>query len=276
MDISQIELGENYARTCLQGSDTLVISFEPGGWVVELPDKNQHAWAQNLVAQAGWDGLFILPKVMNWYQSPELWDFFKSMKKTGFLGGYRRIVMYGNSMGGFAALLFARLAGAHRVVALHPRSTLNNKVLPWPSEFSKQLSYNKTGPRADALHGLMPGIEVMIFVDPFHRRDKRHADRIAALHRDTELIRVPFAVHLVPQLLKNMGILSDVAQKAIGGRLDPKLFYKSIRARKEDEKYVEALNLALLRRRAKRKTQLLPNVGDIGARPRGKNRRNLV
>lgn len=244
MDIEQIDLGEHLARTCTQGSDTLVVSFEIGGGDVNRSDENNVAWAQDVVANAGWDGLYILPKTMNWYQSPELWEFFRTMQKTGFFTGYKRVVMYGNSMGGFAALAFAKLSNAKRVVVFHPRTLLKHSELPWASKFSQKLKYNRTGPRADALNGLEAETDVMIFVDPLFKRDKAHANWICGGHKRTEIIRVPFIGHDIPTFLSSIGIISTVARSAIDGKFDHKWFYSAIRARRSNPDYLLRLRKA--------------------------------
>lgn len=248
MDIQQIDLGENYVRTCLQDSKTLVIGFESGGGKVERPEENKPAWAQRTITNAGWDGLFILPKKMNWYQSPELWDFFKSMKATGFFANYERVVMYGSSMGGFGALAFSKLAGAELVVAIHPRTTLVERDLPWKSGFSRKLTYNQRGPRADVLHGLSPKTKVMIFVDPLKERDKSHADRVARRHANTDIVRVPLGGHGLPTILANLGILREAVTQSIAGEFDKKWFYQELRRRRELEAYHRNLKQAILRR----------------------------
>ncbi len=248
MDIEQIDLGENYVRTCLQGSERLVVSFETGGGMVERKNANRKAWAQGLVGDAGWDGLYVLPQIMTWYQAEELWGFFITMRKSGFFDGYKEVVMYGNSMGGFAALAFARFCRATRVVAFSPRATLSDKVLPWDSAFSSQLSFNRKGPQANALNGLKAGIEVLVFVDPIYDRDYGHARWIAKNHAQTKLIRVPFLWHDIPAYLAEINILPSVACGAIAGAFDEGQFYKDIRNRRKSPLYQGHFRRYLLNR----------------------------
>ena len=248
MDIEQIDLGDNFARTCLQGSDRLVVSFESGGGSVVRPGKNRKAWGQELVASAGWDGLHILPKIMNWYQSPELWSFFKMMNRSGFFHGYKEVMSYGSSMGGFGALAFAKLSESTRVIAISPRSTLNKNTLRWNSNFSRQLQYNQKGLRADALSGLTPEIDVMIFVDPLYQRDMRHARRIANHHNKTNLVRVPLLGHEIPKFLSDEQILGQVSRSAIAGEFDKAWFYQAIRWRRESAFYHKRFEKMQLRR----------------------------
>ncbi len=264
MDIEQIDLGENYVRTCLQGSDRLVVSFESGGGRVERPESSRAAWGQALVANAGWDGLHVLPKIMKWYQAQELWDFFKTMRKSGFFDGYREVVMYGNSMGGFGAIAFAKYCCATRVVAFSPRSTLAKWVLPWDSAFSSQLTFNRIGPPANALSGLETGIDVMIFVDPFYDRDYSHARRIVENHAETKLIRVPFIMHDIPAYLAEAKILQQVARHAIDGDFNEAAFYKSIRGRRKSPFYQGHFKRYVLNRGKAKRAVIQQGIRQLG------------
>ncbi|NOR62133.1 MAG: hypothetical protein GQ535_06525 [Rhodobacteraceae bacterium] len=243
MDIQEVDLGNTIVRACLQGSKRLVVGFETGGNSRALARPERPAWAQKLVADAGWDGLHIMPKVLDWYQAPELWRFFKTKQSEGSFEAYKSVVTYGCSMGGFAALAFAKLAGAKRVVALQPRTSLQ-ETPPWHSYHSARMSYNRVGLRSDALNGLAAGVEVQIFADPFHARDWAHATRVT----EVEIYRVPFAGHNIPLLFKEIGIMGEVSRHAITGALTRACFFEALRGRRESPIYEKNMQAALLRR----------------------------
>jgi len=239
MDIQEIDLGNTVVRACMQESTRLVVGFENEAGKAALGG----AWAQGLARKAGWDGLHIMPKTLNWYQAPEIWDYFRMAAKTGFFEDYESVVTYGSSMGGFAALAFAKLVGAERVVAMQPRSTLR-WAMPWPSEMSDNLAYNRVGPFADAVDGLTPSMSVQVFADPFYARDWSHAKRVPG----ARLYRVPLVQHHVPRVLMEIGILSEVARRAIDGRLEPRWFREQMRGRGRSPLYQNCLKQALSRR----------------------------
>ena len=240
MDIQEIDLGNTVVRACLQDSTRLVVGFENGAGKAA---QGGDAWAQGIARYAGWDGLHIMPKTLNWYQASDLWDYFHLAGKTGFFEGYESVVTYGSSMGGFAAMAFAKLIGAQRVVAIQPRSTLR-WTLPWRSEQSDNMVYNRVGPHADAVDGLTPEMDVQVFADPFFARDWNHAKRVPR----ATLYRVPLVKHNVPRVLKEIGILSEVARRAIDGRLEPSWFREQMRGRGRSVHYQFCLEKALSRR----------------------------
>ncbi len=273
MKIKQIDLGENFARTCLQGSRTLIITFEGGGSRETRPNADRLAWAEALIADAGWDGLFILPKRLSWYQTSDVWQFFRTMSDIGFFEDYDRVVTYGSSMGGFAALAFADLAAADKAIAYHPRSVLDPEILRWPSKLSLTLKYNRKGPRADVLTSLPAKTEVTLFVDPFGRRDKSHTDRVVNAHEKTEVFRVPFIGHSIPAFLKGSGILKKVFLDAVEDQFDPKWFYEHIRQRRENAGYHARMRKALVRRSGRGQAEgsvVQHSIGEFGTDPEEK------
>ncbi len=236
MDINDFEFGTTLARTCLQGSKRLVVCFEPGEDGMPLAGRNDEAWAQQLVADAGWDGLHILPQKLDWYQDPELWDFMQTLQENGFFTGYNSVVTYGNSMGGFGALAFAEICEANRVVALQPRTTLDN-AFPWPTSLPEEFPTGTLGPHADAIDGLAEGTEILVFADSFYSYDWAHAERI----KGAELFNVRFVGHAIPAFFAEIGVAGEMARRAISGKLEKIWFGGALQARGDSKIYRKGL-----------------------------------
>ncbi len=262
MDIQEIDIGNTMVRSCLQGSARLVISFE---FVALGEDPSKPAWAQDIVTREGWDGLYIMPKVLDWYQNNEIWEFFYAMKDSGFFEGYDSVVTYGNSLGGFAALAFSTLCGAERVVAMQPRTTLRWGV-PWPSEMSSKLDYNRTGPHADALGELDYETEFLIFADPFFARDWAHASRVPG----AQLFEAPFSGHIIPEYFTEIGIFYEVARRAINGELTASWYEKAMQAKTKSAIYQRGLAAELNRRGEAEGAVIEQGIGQLGPDPEAK------
>ncbi len=260
MDIEEIDLGATVARSCLQGSKRLVVSFEfmPLG---EVPYRQ--AWAQDFVANAGWDGLFMMPMVLDWYQDQVIWDFFDAMQSSGFFEAYESVVTYGNSLGGFAALAFASMCNAERVVAIQPRVTLR-RAMPWPSEMSENLVYPRNGEHANALVDLQDDVEILVFADPYSARDWAHASCVPA----AKLFEVPLVGHEIPDFLLELGVFGQVARRAIAGQLDEGWFANVMQAKAQSRIYQRVL-AAELRRRGKAEGAVVQQgIGQFGPDPK--------
>lgn len=262
MDIQEIDIGNTMVRSCLQGSTRLVVSFE---FMALGEDPTKRAWAQDIVTQEGWDGLYIMPKVLDWYQNDEVWAFFYAMKDSGFFEDYDSVVTYGNSLGGFAALAFATLCGAERVVAMQPRTTLK-WGLPWPSEMSSKLEYSRTGPHADALSELDYETEFLVFADPFFARDWAHASRVPG----AQLFEVPFSGHNLPEYFTEIGILYEVARRAISGTLEAGWYEHAMKAKTKSAIYQRGLAAASRRRGEPEGAVVQHGIGELGSDPETK------
>jgi len=249
MHIEQIDLGNNYVRTCIQDSKTLVVSFDMGGRP-RKPNPKRPGFAQKFLLQQGFDAMFVMPKTYDWYQTPELAEFFKILRKTGFLSGYERIITYGSSMGGFAAIAFSALVCATDVIALQPRTTLHDRQAKWFSAYSEKMNINRSGQLADALRGLMRTARITVFFDPFHKRDARHARRILAKSQSARLMKVPFIGHQVPYFFSQAGILKSVFKMSLEPEFDEAGYYRLIRVRKTRPGYIKKLTAIAQRRRS--------------------------
>ena len=259
MDIQNIDIGNTLVRSCLQGSSRLVVSFE---FLALGEDPAKPAWAQDIVANEGWDGLFIMPKVLDWYQNDEIWTFINAMKASGFFEDYDSVVTYGNSLGGFAALAFATLCGAERVVAIQPRTTLRWGV-PWPSEMSSKLEYSRTGPHADALKDLDYETEFLVFADPHYARDWAHATRVPG----ARLFEVPFSGHAIPEYFTEIGIMYEVARRAISGVLEADWYDNAMQAKTKSALYQRGLAADLRRRGEAEGAIVEQSIGELGPDP---------
>lgn len=230
------------------GSRRLVVTFETAGGKQYRPDPTRDGWGAGLVQRLGADGLFVMPAQVDWYRQPALRDFFAFLRVSGFFRGYGEVVTYGSSMGAYGALAFSGLCGAHRVVAFNPQSSLSPSIVPWEDRFPRSAVQDWNGPLADARHHIPATAEVTLLVDPFNRKDRRHAARIEAAHPRTRILRVPFVGHEVMNALRDMGVLSGLTLKLLEGRLEDRSFYAAARARRNLDVYRKHLDRAVARR----------------------------
>ena len=244
---NETDIGNNIIRFCAQNSGTLVISFDAGGRR-HAADPARPGFGQKFLVQAGFDAMFVLPKQLDWYQTPELATFFLQRAADGFFKKYKRIVTYGSSMGGFAALAYSKYVGATHVIALQPRTTLIHSQARWRSSFSRRMTIRQNGPLADALDGLNNTAAVSVFFDPFFKRDAIHASRLIGKGPNIRLLKIPFVGHTVPSFLAQTGQLQTVFNMALAPEFDAKYFYRLTRQRRNYAVYHRRLSQALINR----------------------------
>jgi pimeloyl-ACP methyl ester carboxylesterase len=131
--------------------------------------------------------------------------------------GYRRTVVVGNSMGGYAALLFGWLAGFDLIVAVSPQTTIALPDLSaladrrWQALLERG-GLRSTDPRHHDVRNVMsrsvPAAQAsLLFFGASSREDRAHAMRLAA-EPGCHLFAVRDSQHQAARMLRDTGILA--------------------------------------------------------------------
>jgi tetratricopeptide (TPR) repeat protein len=125
--------------------------------------------------------------------------------------GNRRIVTFGSSMGGYAAILFGCLLGAEGCVALAPQTRLDSKLpLSPPAGMPLQ------APELRRYLLESPSTNVRIFIGGSDLVDAYHAYRVADLP-NVEVSVLADAGHSVAETLAGTDILREVVAATLAG-----------------------------------------------------------
>jgi len=218
--------------------DTLVVTFEP--FNAALPSsKFRSGWGSEFLRSQQISHLCIKPKISDWYRKADLITAIKELKAAGFFRPFRRIVTYGGSMGGFAALAFADLIGATYVFSLNPQSTLDPQKVPWETRFRRGQREDWSGHYTEAADGIHSVKQVYIAVDMRDALDRRHVDRIRG--RAVEILNMPFVGHFMPRHLKQTGLLQSTLVGIMREEFDLDGFRKKARGRRKLAAYYDGL-----------------------------------
>jgi tetratricopeptide (TPR) repeat protein len=153
---------------------------------------------------------------------------------------------HGSSMGGYAAIRFARAARADAVFALSPQIDLTR---PWDTRWLDR-GRAIAGFEAIAARHVRPGCVYTIAYDP-HDRDARHAEALFALIPPGAGRRAPapYAGHPVGPLLRDAGVLDAMTLSALAGDPPPGTRAAIRRVRRESAAYLGALAERCVERR---------------------------
>lgn len=133
-----------------------------------------------------------------------------------------RLVCIGNSMGGYAALVFGSLLSADRVLSFAPQTFINvwHRFIysdkRWRKKIVKARSLPSAAPDTFELRSFLKNAgyrEALVYFDPAHRLDARHAKRLELLP-NTRLITLDGG-HGVIRVLKERGELQKLLQESI-------------------------------------------------------------
>lgn len=165
----------------------------------------------------------------SWFQSiPD--ESFELINKILELKGYKTVVAYGSSMGGYAAIQFSKRFKCDIVLALSPQySILEDFDKRWES-YSKKIDW-KYKITSDDLNETCK----YVVVYDAHDLDGEHADRLKGVVGNDNFIGVelPFAGHPVSHFLQESKILKEMALSIFRGqRFDE----NRLRANKKESK----------------------------------------
>jgi hypothetical protein len=132
--------------------------------------------------------------------------------------GAEHIIYTGNSMGGFAAILFGVLAGADDVQVFSPQTELQHpSASRFPENVERAMASTATPYLSlQALIDETPVDErpqITIHYSAFNLRDHRHANALAGRPR-VRIHRYPMMNHSLASALRDTGLLSTILREA--------------------------------------------------------------
>ncbi len=223
------KFGDHAASFVNRGRHQLVVSFDnlsDAGY----PHYDISPWAEKFIREHGWSHLGIYAQGPSWFRDMRMIEFMEKLRDDGFFSRFERVSMIGTSMGGFGALTFSSLAPGATVVALSPQSSLHPDLVPWETRFGKGRKQNWDLPFSDAATQLSALNKAYVLYDPFEQNDVRHIARLPQ-ERLVHLKGFGFS-HKSAILLRRIGKLKFVMERAITGQLTESEFYRNIRERK--------------------------------------------
>jgi len=161
------------------------------------------AYGNGFLQKNGFTAVFFLTKINCWWQTKEFDEAIEVANKH--TQNIKRRVAYGQSMGGYGALLASGLLNSFALVTAPQTNITNIPLHPvWKEHISKHPLV-----RDDVYVQIKKSPGVIVLYDPSCDLDHQHYSYISELPNVNRLI-MPFATHNVPQCMLEMGILSDV------------------------------------------------------------------
>lgn len=255
---------EHHMLAYLPGEKRLVVTFD--NLASDRDVESRQPFACQLVRRKGWAILGVMVKRKDWFQCPHLKAALLALQDAGLFSSYGNVSMYGASMGGFGAAVFAPLAPGCTVLAFAPQSTLDRKLVPFEGRYRYGRGLGDwSTPFNDAAVGVQSAGRAYLIYDPLVAGDGLHVLRMVG--DNVMPLPVPHFTHKIPPMLKRMGVLKDVALLGVEGALDPLAFRQMMRSRRQAVPYLLSLlgaalakgHVVLAARAAKRALELVPN-----------------
>ena len=155
----------------------------------------------NSVKELDCDKIFIRDFHQGWYQKgvddhidsvQGLTDY---LQQTIDKHNYQKVLFMGNSMGGYAAILFGNLLQVDQILAFAPQTFISSRMrlrhldFRWKNQMKRIQSYKKEQPHyfnlKDFLNNDTRYIPTNIYYSPKHRLDRLHAENLKGMDNVT-------------------------------------------------------------------------------------------
>lgn len=220
-------------------TDVLIMAFDnlatiDEGWP-RLP------WAWRRLEPLGHSVLGVQSHAKDWFRQPDAPAMIRALEEQGFFRRFRRVVLTGASMGGFAALNFAPLIPEARVLAFSAQSTMNKGIAPFEARFpfAVKRSNWEGMPFLDAAAAIPYIRRVALVYDPMVPEDRQHAMRMAG--PNVQLVRAPFCTHEAIRVVLKTDTFAPLIQAMVDDRPIAHAFWQAFRARRTNTKWQRAL-----------------------------------
>lgn len=186
------------------GEGAPIVTFQSYRPDQSIETYRHKPWGANFLEICGYSWVAVQPSFNDWYQSEEIAQIAKKTRKHL---GNRRPILYGSSMGGYAAYKFSAMFKAIGWLAIVPQHEPNSDLVletRWMEE-RKFLADNgyTTGPVPPPV-----GVGVTMF-DPKEFRDKQHATVITNII-DNKHFELQGYGHSILEKLYLEGKLKDI------------------------------------------------------------------
>jgi hypothetical protein len=173
---SQCEI-DNYFVDYVRVGRRLFITFEGAGNAPVRPMGARKPWGFDFLTSRGFSVLGVKPKRVDWYRGACLHTFFRSDVFADIISSHDKVYLYGGSMGGYAALTFAKAVHGCTVISINPQSTLDPELVPWETRWKVGQEQDWKGDFSDGAVGARCAQTVYVAYDPLLRADRKQIER---------------------------------------------------------------------------------------------------
>lgn len=202
---------------------------DPTRWVVTFdnyglgPGFDRPGFGEAFLQSQGVSAIHIMGCKDDWYQYPEMVEACAAVREA--VAGAERVMTYGSSMGGYAALRFAEAVGANAILALSPQYSIQREHVPQENRWQEDAERIEW--QDFSHHPIRTQAKALVILDSLGP-DRWQGERIAQ-DSDATLIELPHAGHPVTTYLSEIGLLTSIVLKALNGDLDPAWLRKESR-----------------------------------------------
>ncbi|TXI04217.1 MAG: hypothetical protein E6Q73_03600 [Pseudorhodobacter sp.] len=189
----------------------------------------------------GYSVLGVQSHAKDWFRTPTAPELLGGLRARGFFSRFRKVLLVGASMGGFAAINYAPMIDGAAVLALSPQSTMHPRIAPFERRFRYSVRRSNWTDRAyrDAAAAVPQLRKLTLVYDPLVPEDRAHALRLAG--PNVAMIRTPHCSHEAVRVIIKSGALAGLLQQLIETDCVSPAFWQTFRNRRRVEKWQRGL-----------------------------------
>ncbi|MFB9048160.1 tetratricopeptide repeat protein [Sphingobium indicum] len=210
----------NLRARLVPGKDAtrLVITFSSFGKPAAI---DRPGFGENFLGDEGVAAIHVVAKGNRWFQYPELPAMIAAISKTS--EQYSRVISYGSSMGGFAALRYGGDCGADVGLAISPQFSLDRREVPFEIRWKREAARIKSW-----FPSCKPLAKQVIVYDPRHALDAQHYETFKR-RANVIPLRVPHGGHPAGGVLAQAGLLKGLVLDVLSADFDPRSYEVTLR-----------------------------------------------
>lgn len=207
-------------------SNTLVLSF--GDLITRASGLSINA--EKSLIKYQYNVMGVMPKQKSWFPQASMIELAKAI--SPILKGFKNIVGYGGSMGGYAAIKYSNLLNMNRVIAFVPQYSIDPEHVEDRryAEFFDAIANKDMQIQPQDVDAAR---EYVIVYDPYFSIDREHYLKIKELLPSLHTIHLPFTGHEALSVLASSSLLHDFIEHDF----DEIYFYQQVRKVKKQSKF---------------------------------------
>jgi hypothetical protein len=152
-------------------------------------------------------------KSNQWWHTPEIEEIARILRNRKAVSG-KKIILYGSSMGGYAACHFRNIFQADIALALAPQIFVDKKYFSDEKRWEFDINKIQENIRFDEIKNInAQNAELFIFTDSLHSLDKLHVEYLLHVREvlsPLTIINIPYSNHDVARLLAQTGVIQQL------------------------------------------------------------------
>ena len=193
------------------GSACCVVTFDS---FTDNRTLDRRGFGEDFFRSRSMDAIHILSRENDWYQYAETEAAMATVHAA--TRGHARVITYGSSMGGYAAIRLAGLVGAHCALAMSPQYSIDPKVAPFERRWHEPS--RRFAPVWERRLPFPVLDEAYVVYDPMDS-DGRHAELLKTKFKFTP-VPLKQAGHTVVGYLHEIGLLQSTVLSVCDGTFD--------------------------------------------------------